>query len=99
MELFSKYIKKDVDGFELPLRICAPMVRYSKLAFRMLVRLYDCDIAYTPMIMADSFSSSANARDCEFTTNSIDQPLIVQFASNNVYDFVRYVSNNIKINS
>lgn len=89
MELFSKYIKKDVDGFELPLRICAPMVRYSKLAFRMLVRLYDCDIAYTPMIMADSFSSSANARDCEFTTNSIDQPLIVQFASNNVYDFVR----------
>lgn len=96
MELFSNYIKKDVDGFELPLRICAPMVRYSKLAFRMLVRLYDCDIAYTPMIMADSFSSSATARDNEFTTNSLDQPLIVQFAANNVHDFVRsstFVSN------
>ena len=27
-------------------RICAPMVRYSKLAFRLLVRLYGCDIAF-----------------------------------------------------
>ena len=69
-------------------RICAPMVRYSKLPFRMLVRLYDCDLAYTPMIMADSFSSSAIARDNEFTTNTDDRPLIVQFAANKVDDFV-----------
>ena len=75
----------------MPIRICAPMVRYSKLPFRMLVRLYDCDIAYSPMIMADSFSSSEAARDNEFTTNSMDRPLVVQFASNNVDDFVRYV--------
>ena len=91
MELFIKDNSKGSGDFELPVRICAPMVRYSKLPFRMLVRLYDCDIAYTPMIMADSFSSSANARDNEFTTNSDDRPLIVQFAANKVDDFVKYV--------
>ena len=89
MDLFNKNLSKSNRDLELPIRICAPMVRYSKLPFRMLVRLYDCDIAYTPMIMADSFSSSEAARDVEFTTNSMDRPLIVQFASNNVDDFVR----------
>ena len=94
MELFSNSSKNTVDEIILPTRICAPMVRYSKLAFRMLVRLYETDIAYTPMIMADSFSSSSAARDNEFTTNIGDQPLIVQFAANNVHDFVRYASAN-----
>jgi len=89
MDIFEEYTSKDKDGSELPLRICAPMVRYSKLPFRMLVRLYDCDVAYTPMIMANSFSSSQAARDNEFTTNSVDRPLIVQFAANKVDEFVR----------
>ena len=97
MELFSNSAKNTVDEITLPTRICAPMVRYSKLAFRMLVRLYETDIAYTPMIMADSFSSSSAARDNEFTTNIGDQPLIVQFAANNVHDFVRYASVNFVI--
>ena len=87
--LFNKNVSRANTDLELPIKICAPMVRYSKLPFRMLVRLYDCDIAYTPMIMADSFSSSEAARNNEFTTNSTDRPLIVQFASNNVDDFVR----------
>lgn len=65
-----------------PLKICAPMVRYSKLAFRNLVRLYDCDLAFSPMILADSFYKSQKARDNEFTTNQEDKPLIVQFAAN-----------------
>jgi len=63
-------------------KICAPMVRYSKLAFRNLVRLYDCDLAFSPMIMADSFYLSQKARDNELTTNAQDNPLIVQFAAN-----------------
>jgi len=88
MDIFTEYASKNEDGSELPLRICAPMVRYSKLPFRMLVRLYDCDVAYTPMIMANSFSSSQAARDNEFTTNSDDRPLIVQFAANKVDEFV-----------
>jgi len=65
-----------------PVKICAPMVRYSKLAFRNLVRLYDCDLAFSPMILADSFYLSQKARDNEFTTNEEDKPLIVQFAAN-----------------
>ena len=90
MDIFKEYVSNDADGVELPLRICAPMVRYSKLPFRMLVKLYDCDVVYTPMIMANSFSSSQAARDNEFTTNSADRPLIVQFAANKVDEFVRY---------
>lgn len=70
-------------------RVCAPMVRYSKLQFRTLVRRYNCDICFTPMILADSFVQSAKARDNEFTTNADDKPLIVQFAAKKADDFVR----------
>lgn len=62
-------------------KICAPMVRYSKLAFRTLVRKYYCDLCYTPMIVASDFVKSVKARDSEFTTNQGDRPLIVQFAA------------------
>ncbi|XP_056229842.1 B-cell receptor-associated protein 29-like isoform X2 [Seriola aureovittata] len=72
-----------VDMFEKGkvLKICAPMVRYSKLAFRSLVRKYNCDICFTPMIVASDFMRSVKARDSEFTTNERDRPLIVQFAA------------------
>nr|XP_047146872.1 tRNA-dihydrouridine(20a/20b) synthase [NAD(P)+]-like isoform X3 [Hydra vulgaris] len=66
--------------------VCAPMVRYSKQPFRHLVRRYNCDLAYTPMIMADSFIKSIEARDSDFTTNKDDRPLVVQFAANNAED-------------
>ncbi|KAM5235952.1 tRNA-dihydrouridine(20a/20b) synthase [NAD(P)+]-like isoform 1-T1 [Ctenodactylus gundi] len=64
------------------IKVCAPMVRYSKLAFRTLVRRYCCDLCYTPMIVAADFVRSIKARDSEFTTNQGDCPLIVQFAAN-----------------
>ena len=35
----------------------------------MLVRKYGCDLAYTPMIVSESFVLSGKARDVEFTTN------------------------------
>ncbi|XP_002739522.1 tRNA-dihydrouridine(20a/20b) synthase [NAD(P)+]-like [Saccoglossus kowalevskii] len=70
------------------LNISAPMVRYSKLAFRTLVRKYGCDVTFTPMIVSDSFIKSIKARDNEFSTHKGDQPLIVQFAANNTKDFV-----------
>lgn len=69
-------------------KVCAPMVRYSKLPFRMLVRKYNCDVCFTPMIMSESFVQSEEARKVEFTTNKGDRPLIVQFAANNPSDFV-----------
>ncbi len=62
--------------------MCAPMVRYSKLPFRKIVRKYDCHVTYTPMIMAESFVRSNKARDVDFTTDNTDKPLIVQFAAN-----------------
>uniref|UniRef100_A0A8C9WHC2 tRNA-dihydrouridine synthase n=1 Tax=Scleropages formosus TaxID=113540 RepID=A0A8C9WHC2_SCLFO len=54
---------------------------FSRLAFRSLVRKYDCDICFTPMIVAADFMRSIKARDSEFTTNKADRPLIVQFAA------------------
>ncbi|XP_060759844.1 tRNA-dihydrouridine(20a/20b) synthase [NAD(P)+]-like isoform X1 [Neoarius graeffei] len=63
-------------------KVCAPMVRYSKLAFRSLVRKYDCDLCFTPMIVAADFIRSAKARDSELTMNNSDRPLIIQFAAN-----------------
>ncbi|KAL9656498.1 hypothetical protein ABK040_005262 [Willaertia magna] len=69
------------------LKIQAPMVRYSKLAFRNLCLEYGCDIVYTPMIMSDSFSKSQKARDSDFSTNNRDGPLVVQFAANKPTDF------------
>ncbi|PIA16614.1 FMN-linked oxidoreductase [Coemansia reversa NRRL 1564] len=64
------------------------MVRYSKGAFRELVRDYDVDIAYTPMILADVFKSSAFARQ-DYTTNNSDCPVVVQFAAHNPTDFAQ----------
>ncbi|XP_066149372.1 tRNA-dihydrouridine(20a/20b) synthase [NAD(P)+]-like [Euwallacea fornicatus] len=69
-------------------KVCAPMVRYSKLQFRNLVKIYGCDLTFTPMILADSFCKSPKARLNEFTTNTLDTPLITQFAANTVHDFV-----------
>uniref|UniRef100_A0A8C6YD16 DUS-like FMN-binding domain-containing protein n=1 Tax=Naja naja TaxID=35670 RepID=A0A8C6YD16_NAJNA len=64
-------LKNPVDLFDSEpiVKICAPMVRYSKLSFRTLVRKYDCDLCYTPMIIAADFVRSLKARHSEFTTN------------------------------
>ncbi|KAK6741334.1 hypothetical protein RB195_009277 [Necator americanus] len=63
------------------------MVRYSKLAFRQLVRLYDVDCCYTPMIYAKNFLESEECRSSEFSTIPDDRPLIVQFASDDPFIF------------
>ncbi len=67
--------------------MCAPMVRYSKLPFRKLVRKYGCQIAHTPMIMSESFVKSSKARDVDYTTDNTDKPLVVQFAANDTEYF------------
>jgi len=69
-------------GRDQPVKICAPMVRYSKLAFRRLVRKYGADLCFTPMIVADAFVKSVKARDSDLTTDPVlDRPLIAQFAA------------------
>lgn len=74
-----------------PAHIAGPMVRYSKLPFRALVRHYSCDIVYSPMILAREFVRNSVARLSDFTTNNFDTPLIVQVGTNNVTDLLRFV--------
>lgn len=50
--------KNDLTFFTIPFR----------LPFRLLVRKYGCDLAFTPMIISDSFIQAPKARDIEFTT-------------------------------
>lgn len=69
--------------------IAAPMVRYSKLPFRALIRHYNVDIVYSPMMLAREFVRNQTARVCDFTTNDEDTCLIVQLGANNVTDAVR----------
>ncbi|KJH42326.1 hypothetical protein DICVIV_11682 [Dictyocaulus viviparus] len=52
----------------------APMVR---LAFRQLVRLYDVDCCYTPMIYARSFLESEHCRSYEFSTIPVIIPALL----------------------
>ncbi|WBW74884.1 tRNA/mRNA dihydrouridine synthase Dus4 [Schizosaccharomyces osmophilus] len=61
-----------------PVYIAAPMVRYSKLPFRQLVRDYQTDIVYTPMILANEFLHP-KGRYFDFSTNERDTSLILQF--------------------
>jgi tRNA-dihydrouridine synthase 4 len=68
------------------LKICAPMVRYSKLPFREMIRDYGVDVCYTPMILADCFHRSKFAQEIEYQTNNSDDPIIVQFAAHNSFD-------------
>ncbi len=51
--------------------------RCFRLPFRCLVRKYDCDVCFTPMIIAADFMRSAKARDSEFTTNKSKLSLLV----------------------
>ncbi len=76
-----------VKSLKRPLYVSAPMVRYSKLPFRALVRDYKCDLAYTPMILAKEFISHENARHSDFSSNAEDRPLVIQFAANNTAVF------------
>lgn len=74
-----------------PAFIAGPMVRYSKLPFRELVRHYNVDIVYTPMILAREFVRNDVARYSDFTTNLADRPVIVQVGCNNVEDLLKFV--------
>ncbi|EGS18870.1 uncharacterized protein CTHT_0054810 [Thermochaetoides thermophila DSM 1495] len=62
----------------------APMVRYSKLAFRQTVYEYGTDLCWTPMILAKEFNRSQLARDSDFTISTCgpQPPTIVQFGAN-----------------
>jgi len=78
---------RDFKNRDEPVKICAPMVRYSKLGFRRLTRLYGVDLAFSPMIVADAFIKSVKARDSDLTTDpDRDRPLVVQFAAKDAFE-------------
>ncbi|OBT75030.1 hypothetical protein VF21_06344 [Pseudogymnoascus sp. 05NY08] len=77
-----------------PLYTSAPMVRYSKLAFRQTVHKYGVDLCWTPMILAKEFNRSVFARDSDFTLppSPISVPTILQFGANSPLEFARATS-------
>jgi tRNA-dihydrouridine synthase 1 len=75
--------------------IVAPMVDVSFAPFRVLCRQHGAHLAYTPMHHATGFSRSQRYRNSVFDdvlltdgTEYNDAPLVLQFASSNVEDFV-----------
>jgi tRNA-dihydrouridine synthase 4 len=68
-------------------KIVAPMVRYSKLPFRLLCKKWGADICFTPMIIAEAFNRSEAARDSDFQTCKEDIPLVVQFGTKDPMEF------------
>ncbi|KAI1432623.1 dihydrouridine synthase 4-like protein [Xylaria sp. CBS 124048] len=70
---------------------CAPMVRYSKLAFRQTVHHYGTDLCWTPMILAKEFNRSHFARNSDLTiaTTGPELPTIAQFGSNSPLELSR----------
>ncbi|KAM9934420.1 hypothetical protein OXX80_005981 [Metschnikowia pulcherrima] len=74
-----------------PAYVAGPMVRYSKLPFRELVRHYNTDIVYTPMILAREFVRNDIARVSDFSTNDKDRCVVVQVGCNNVEDLLKFV--------
>ena len=71
------------------LKIVAPMVRYSKLPFRLLCKKWGADLTFTPMIISDSFVNSKLARDSDFATCLVDRPVIAQFAASDPIVFAK----------
>ncbi|UNI15121.1 tRNA-dihydrouridine(20a/20b) synthase (NAD(P)(+)) [Purpureocillium takamizusanense] len=70
---------------------CAPMVRYSKLAFRQTVHQYGVDLCWTPMILAKEFNRSEFARDSDLTisTRGVQPPTVLQFGANKPLELAR----------
>lgn len=85
LELFAA-VREDNDRV---VKCVAPMVRYSKLPFRLLCRRWGADVAFTPMLIAKEFVTSERARHMEFVSNAADRPLVVQFAASSAAEFAR----------
>ena len=76
------------DVLGAPRFVCAPMVRASELAFRLLTRELGCDLTFSPMLHATELVAAAAAAPpgtdittAFLDTSPIDRPLIVQLCA------------------
>mmetsp|Transcript_4067 Transcript_4067/g.12389 ORF Transcript_4067/g.12389 Transcript_4067/m.12389 type:complete len:368 (+) Transcript_4067:67-1170(+) len=70
-------------------RVAAPLVRISRLPFRLLCKKWGADVVYTHMIYADCIVNSPQALASDFSTSSHDSPLVVQFGCKDPVTFTK----------
>lgn len=89
--------KEKKSGFDFyrsigsPVKLVAPMVDASELAWRMLGRRYGADLCYTPMLHSGVFVRDKKYRVDALQTCPQDRPLIVQFCANDPDIFLEAV--------